>query len=375
MNKVRIGTRGSKLALRQAELVREALLRVHGGIETELVVLRTKGDIIQDRPFREIGEKGVFVSELEQALLEERIDLAVHSAKDLPVSLAEGLTISAVLPRGDVRDVLVVPKGAGGPFFTAVPVEGVAESTGSISGNDGGIDSMAGSVGDEEIGSMAGIAEGINSRYGSVGGGGSVTGKAGDFRDTGKQGRRFVIGTGSRRRQAQAVRLWDGAVCRDIRGNVDSRLRKLEEEDYDGILLAKAGLDRLGMRPEWEERFDFYPLSPEVFLPAACQGIIAVETGQFSPAAALCGPITDLDTELCFLVERRFLSCLGADCSTAAAAWCRREGDSLALDVMYAADRCRYDCKAEPEAGLRMAERAAERFLAGKLPVSACTEI
>lgn len=298
-------------------MAREALLRIHGRIETEIVILRTKGDKIQDRPFREIGEKGVFVSELEQALLEGRIDLAVHSAKDLPISLAEGLIIAAVLPRGDVRDVLVIPKKAGRPFF--------------MKERDGGTDSAAGGYGDNR-----------------------------------EQDRRFVIGTGSRRRQALAVRLWDGVVCRDIRGNVDSRLRKLEEEDYDGILLAQAGLDRLGMRPEWEERFDFYPLSPEVFLPAACQGIIAVEAGRHSPAAALCRQITDSDTELCFQVERRLLSCLGADCSTATAAWCRREGDRLALDAMFAADRCAFECQAEPEAGLRMAERAAERFQ--KLP-------
>ena len=110
MNKIRIGTRGSRLALKQAALVQEALQAADDGLQTEIVILRTKGDIIQDKPLAEIGDKGVFASEFEQALQEGRIDLAVHSAKDLPMTLAGGLTIAAVLPRADVRDVLVVPK-------------------------------------------------------------------------------------------------------------------------------------------------------------------------------------------------------------------------------------------------------------------------
>ena len=118
MNKIRIGTRGSKLALKQAALVQEALLETDRGLETEIVVVHTKGDQIQDKPLSEIGDKGVFASELERALQKGEIDLAVHSAKDLPMALAEGLFIAAVLPRGDVRDVLVIPKGGRMPFST-----------------------------------------------------------------------------------------------------------------------------------------------------------------------------------------------------------------------------------------------------------------
>lgn len=323
MDIIRIGTRGSRLALRQAGLVQEALLHAFERIRTEIVILHTKGDKILDRPMNRIGGKGIFVSEFEQALLEDRIDLAVHSAKDLPISLAEGLAIAAVLPRGDVRDVLVVPKGAGFPFFLQGP-------------------------------------------------GGAGTYAAG--RSGGKpENAPFIIGTGSIRRQTQAARLWDSVVCENIRGNVDSRLRKLEEGGYDGIILAKAGLDRLGGGQEWERRFDFYPLHPWAFLPAACQGIIAVEARRDSPIAAMCRQFTDSDTELCFLTEREVLSDLASDggesgkevCSTAAAVWCRREGENLTLDVMYGEKRCTCSCRAELEAGLHTAREAARKVKPG----------
>lgn len=277
MDRIRIGTRGSRLALKQAALVQEALLQADSRIGTELVVLHTRGDKIQDKPLSEIGEKGVFASEFEQALLREEIDIAVHSAKDLPMSLAKGLAIAAVLPRADVRDVLVVPRGGRMPL------------------------------------------------------------------PAGK--RPFVIGSCSRRRQFQAVRFWENVICEAIRGNVDTRLRKLQEGACDGILLAKAGLDRLKIGSGRGSEFIFCPLPPEQFLPAACQGIIAVETVQNSPAEVLCRKITDGETELCFLVEREVLAQLSADCSEAAAAWCRREQGKLVLDVMYAGNRQRLTAK------------------------------
>ena len=330
MNKIRIGTRGSKLALRQASLAQEAILQADSRIETEIVVVHTKGDKIQDKPLNEIGDKGVFASELEQALLDGQIDLAVHSAKDLPMALADGLNIMAVLPRGDVRDVLVIPKGGRMPL----PAKNVLENEPSAKGIE--------------------AAEAVNDL-----------------------GRRFVIGSGSRRRQQLAVQMWENVVCENIRGNVDTRLRKLNEGGgdgitYDGIILAKAGLDRLGIGPEQEEGFAFYPLLPGQFLPAACQGIIAVEALEGSNVTGLCRRITDEETELCFLVERKVLASLAADCSEAAAAWCRREEDGLALDVMYAGRRVRLVCAADSyidkkeenraehlRAGLEMARKAA----------------
>ncbi|MBD5517387.1 MAG: hydroxymethylbilane synthase [Lachnospiraceae bacterium] len=311
MNKIRIGTRGSKLALKQASLVQEAISRADSGIETEIIVVHTKGDKIQDKPLTEIGDKGVFASELEKSLQDGEIDIAVHSAKDLPMTLGKGLNIAAVLPRGDVRDVLVLPKGGELPA-----------------------------------------------------------------------GRSFIVGTGSRRRQQQAGRIWENVVCENIRGNVDTRLQKLKNSNhetadggiaYQGILLAKAGLDRLDMISRYEPEFDFYPLSPEQFLPAACQGIIAVEALQGAASEVFCRDITDAETELCFLVEREVLSALSADCSEAIAAWCRQEADGLTLDVMYAGNRqrlvCGEDFRSETEdgkenarlrAGLAMARQAAK---------------
>ena len=164
--------------------------------------------------------------------------------------------------------------------------------------------------------------------------------------------------------------MWENAVCENIRGNVDTRLQKLingncgnggcEETRYHGIILAKAGLDRLEITSSQDGRFDFYPLSPEEFLPAACQGIIAVEAVRDSAAAVLCRGITDAETELCFLVEREVLSALSADCSEAIAVWCRRELDQLTLDVMYAGRRTRLTSKGELDEGVKMARRAAE---------------
>lgn len=347
MNKIRIGTRGSKLALKQAALVQEAVLRADSGIETEIVVVHTKGDKIQDKPLTEIGDKGVFASELEKSLQNGEIDLAVHSAKDLPMTLAKGLDIAAVLPRGDVRDVLVLPKNG------RLPVSVESEL---LDGDRGKM---------ETVGTSAASVETANA-----------------------SGGKFIVGTGSRRRQQQAGQIWKNVVCENIRGNVDTRLRKLKNSRdetsgggaaYQGILLAKAGLDRLDMISRYEAEFDFYPLSPEQFLPAACQGIIAVEALQGSSAAALCREITDEETELCFLVEREVLSALSADCSEAIAAWCRREADDLTLDVMYAGNRqrlvCAADSRSETEGGkesaqlqegLAMARQAAELVRASR---------
>lgn len=283
----RIGTRGSRLALQQAEFVRDAIRQADASIVTELVILHTKGDRILDKPLTQIGDKGLFVSEFEQALAEGRIDLAVHSAKDLPMRLEKGLAIAAVLKRADVRDVLVVKKGGRLP------------------------------------GSCVETAK-------------TGSGTAGDRK---QQAGTFLLGTGSKRRQVQAQLYWPDVRCESIRGNVETRLKKLEEESYDGILLAKAGLDRLGIGAETDCRFDFHVLPAESFLPAACQGIIAVEAAQNTPYGELLAKITDEETYRQFLTEREVLRQLEADCSEAAAAWCRMQENKLLLDVMYGKER------------------------------------
>ncbi|HJA93737.1 MAG TPA: hydroxymethylbilane synthase [Candidatus Eisenbergiella merdipullorum] len=272
--KLRIGTRGSRLALAQTDLAAKALHAAWPELETEIVILRTKGDQVQDRPLSQVGQKGVFVSEFETALLEGRIDLAVHSGKDLPVRLAEGLDILAVLPRADVRDVLVLPRRSGTP-----------------------------GIGWERA--FASFPEGA------------------------------VIGTGSLRRRLYGKRLAPQASFQLIRGNVDTRLKKLEDGGYDGIILAKAGLDRLGIPEREGKRFIFLPIPVDRFLPAACQGIIAVE-GRPDRNGRLAGAIDDRLTRLAFETERRALRDFGADCSAPAAAYCRAfMPGQLRLSVMY----------------------------------------
>ena len=264
--RLRIGTRGSSLALAQASQVEQALRAAWPGLETELVILRTKGDQVQDRPLSQVGQKGVFVSEFETALLEGRIDLAVHSGKDLPARLADGLDILAVLPRADARDVLVLPR------------RGAWE-------NDG--------CEDAALQAFAALPDGA------------------------------VIGTGSIRRQLYGKRLCPQASFRLIRGNVDSRLKKLESGGYDGIILAKAGLDRLGITERERERFLFLPIPECRFLPAACQGIIAVEGRCQDDFLRLAAAVDDRLTRIAFETERRALFNFGADCSAPAAAYCR----------------------------------------------------
>ena len=341
MNKIRIGTRGSRLALKQAALVQEALQAVDDSLQTEIVILRTKGDIIQDKPLAEIGDKGVFASEFEQALQEGRIDLAVHSAKDLPMTLAGGLSIVAVLPRADVRDVLVVPKQGRMPLLAG-------ESEDALCGSGRQTDRWR-----KETGNEGNDKERNDYQW---------------MRQEQDDGTAFRIGSGSRRRQLLAGKLWKNVVCENIRGNVDTRLRKLQEGGYDGIILAKAGLDRLGIgckdsdsssSSDDASAFFFCPLPPELFLPAACQGMIAVEAAQGSEAEDICRRITDAETMLCFQVEREVLRQLSADCSEAAAAWCRQEQDRLILDAMYAGNHVRHIGSASLQEGRRLAEQAA----------------
>ena len=341
MNKIRIGTRGSRLALKQAALVQEALQAADDSLQTEIVILRTKGDIIQDKPLAEIGDKGVFASEFEQALQEGRIDLAVHSAKDLPMTLAGGLSIVAVLPRADVRDVLVVPKQGRMPLLAG-------ESEDALCGSGRQTDRWR-----KETGNEGNDKERNDYQW---------------MRQEQDDGTAFRIGSGSRRRQLLAGKLWKNVVCENIRGNVDTRLRKLQEGGYDGIILAKAGLDRLGIgckdsdsssSSDDASAFFFCPLPPELFLPAACQGMIAVEAAQGSEAEDICRRITDAETMLCFQVEREVLRQLSADCSEAAAAWCRQEQDRLILDAMYAGYHVRYTCSVSLQEGRQLAEQAA----------------
>lgn len=256
--KIRIGTRKSKLALIQSELAARALEKAYPDIETELVHITTKGDVILDKPLEKIGGKGVFIDEIERAMLAGEIDIAVHSAKDLPSELAAGTEIYAVLERADPHDMLVTRRGEALPEHP-------------------------------------------------------------------------VTGTSSTRRAAGVRKLLSGAVTADIRGNVDTRLNKLAEGQYDCIVLAAAGLSRLGALTD--ERFSFERIGYDILVPASCQGIIAVQSRSDSELPELLSRITDRDAEICFRTERRVLELLNAGCSSPAGAVAEVTGDTVSLRV------------------------------------------
>jgi hydroxymethylbilane synthase len=249
--KVTLGTRGSELARAQTLLVEKAIRSVHPSIEVETKIILTRGDNAKFRDPR-AGRKGLFTAEIERALLAGEVDVAVHSAKDLPSETSPGAEIMAVLPRAAVNDVL-------------------------ISRHSGG---------------LAGLPAGA------------------------------TVATGSVRRQRQLH--WKRADLSviDLRGNVPTRLRKLVENQWDGIVLAAAGLERLGVSPTRSEigfegrQFFLEILAVEIFLPAGGQGIIAVQSRiDDESAKALLDPVNDRETLLCLQAEREFLRRLHGDCN------------------------------------------------------------
>ena len=248
---LRIGTRGSALALWQANTV-AARLAQHGRA-AELIAIRTTGDRIQDRPLSEAGGKGLFVKEIEDALLAGTIDLAVHSAKDLSVAIPPGLRVAAVLPREDPRDALVLRGGL------PLPADG-------------------------------------------------------------------TIGTGSVRRRAQLALRMPGARFLPIRGNVDTRLRKLDAGEYDAIVLAVAGLTRLGLASRISEAIPF-----DDCIPAPGQGIIAIETREPDAADAVWGAIGDPAAARAFVAERAVVEALGGGCQLPLGAIAVHEGNALVV--------------------------------------------
>ena len=256
---LKIGTRQSRLALVQTELFAQALREKYPELSVDVVKFTTRGDRILDRPLDRIGGKGVFVEEIEQALKSGEIDIAVHSAKDLPVQLGAGLEISGVLPRGDYRDMLVMRKGA---------------------------------------------------EFGST--------------DS------FNVGTGSLRRRMNLAKLYPGAVFADIRGNVDTRLRKLSDGEFDAIVLAAAGVERLGIPMDG---FTVRKFGFDEFLSAPCQAIIAAECAAGSAAAEMVSEVSDRETMLCFNAERGVIAALGADCTVPVGAYSEISGGIMRLTI------------------------------------------
>jgi len=261
-----IGSRGSKLALWQAEQARQRLLDLNPDIDVRIEIIKTTGDVKND-PLSVIGGKGVFTKELEDALLDGRIDLAVHSLKDLPTILPEGLSISAICEREDARDALVLRSG----FEVEHP-------------------------------SLAGLPVGA------------------------------VVGTSSQRRLSQLKALRGDVSVADLRGNVDTRIRKLDEGQYDAVILATAGLVRLGLEDRISAR-----ISVSEMLPAVGQGAVAIETRSDNHfAVEATRKLDHLQTRLACLAERSFLRSLGGGCQFPIAAHARVVDDSLDLAGLVA---------------------------------------
>ncbi len=259
--KIKIGTRGSKLALIQAEYVKESLKAAFPEYEYEIVVIKTKGDIIQNMPLNQIGDKGVFVKEIEEQLLSDRIHLAVHSMKDMPAYPAQGLVFSKLWKRADARDVLILREKHS---FKELP-------------------------------------------------------------------QNAVIGTGSPRRARQLKYLRSDLKITDIRGNVDTRLRKMEEQKLDGIILAAAGLKRLGI----EDKITCY-FSTDEMIPAPAQGILALEIKKENTnLQAMLDALFDFDTNLAGSTERAFLEEIGGDCHIPVGAFCEITDGQLKLRAVY----------------------------------------
>jgi hydroxymethylbilane synthase len=255
-----IGTRGSKLALIQTQIVQAALESAYPDLNVNVLPITTRGDVVLDRPLSAIGGKGLFITEIEDALRRGDIDVAVHSAKDLPTEMPDDMVFAAFPQRADPRDAVV------GLRLDQLP--------------DGA-----------------------------------------------------CVGTGSARRASQLRHLRPDLTLTDLRGNVDTRLRKLQEGQYDAIILAAAGLERMELADHIAEY-----LEPEKMIPAVAQGAIAVEIRANDVATlALFSAIDDAATRVAVTAERAFLAALGGGCSIPVGGYAQLTGDKLRLMGMIGA--------------------------------------
>ena len=261
MKRIRIGTRGSKLALRQTAWVRERIAERHSGIQIEVVRIKTTGDTITDVPLATVGGKGLFVKEIEEALLRKEIDLAVHSMKDVPTELPSGLHLGAIAEREDPRDVLVSRDGV---RLQALP-----------------------------------------------------------------PGAR--MGTSSLRRGVQLLGVNPQWEIIPLRGNLDTRIRKLKTDDLDAVILAAAGVSRMGL----EDRVTEY-LSPDVMLPAVGQGALGIECRQEGAVNALIAFLNHSESAMAVEGERAFLRRLEGGCQVPIAAYGEMHAGELILRGMVA---------------------------------------
>ena len=254
---IRIGSRESKLAVIQSELIMDLIRQAHPEIRLELVTMKTTGDMILDRSLDKVGGKGLFVKELDQALRDHRIDIAVHSLKDMPMDTPEDLPLLAFSKREDPRDVLVLPKSA---------------------------------------------AENHSDK---------------------------PIGSSSARRNLQLRRLFEAPKTAGVRGNVITRLSKLDRGDYSALVLAYAGLKRLGLEDRISRVFD-----PADMIPAAGQGIMAVQ-GRAGENYDYLHCVNDKNAEIEALTERAFVRALDGGCSSPIAAFAQADDEEVRLIGLY----------------------------------------
>ena len=320
---LRVGTRRSALALAQTELVLGMLRAAAPEATFEAVPLSTEGDERRDVSLRELGGTGAFVKRIERALLRHEIDLAVHSLKDVPTQLEPGLLLSAFPVRGDPRDALVLP--AGHLPDTSGPADAPARS-----------------------------------RSGHLGHLGHLPGH--DVLPLLPRGAR--VGTGSARRARQLLDMRPDLKLADVRGNVDTRLRKLDEGEFDALLLAAAGLQRLGRADRISRLLD-----PDELTPMVGQGALAVEArADDGEAVALAARIDHRPTRLCVEAERAFLARLGGGCRLPVGALATLDGGELRLRVVLgdeSGDRVeRREAQARPADAAAAVGRLADELLA-----------
>ena len=288
MKRIVIGTRGSDLALWQANHVRDGLLAAHDGLDVELTVVQTKGDRALETPLHKMLDKGLFTKEIESALLAGTVDLAVHSLKDLPTALPPGLALAAVTPREDPADMLVARRGDrenrdSHPFSSDSALDNTETTEGKR------------------------VTVPIFSRL----------------------PRGAAVLTGSLRRTAQLLAARPDLEIRPVRGNVATRLRKLDESDAAATILARAGLKRLGLLDRSAARLD-----PAAFLPACGQGALGIEIRDGDQALAdLLAPLNDATTRAAVTAERTFLADLGGGCQAPFGAYARLADDGATFEI------------------------------------------
>jgi hydroxymethylbilane synthase len=292
MTRLRIATRESRLALWQAEHVAALLRQAHPGIEIVLVPMTTTGDQVLDRTLAQVGGKGLFVKELEWALLNDQADIAVHSMKDVPSVLPDALTLTCMLTRADPRDAFV----------------------------------------SNRFKRFADLPHGAR------------------------------VGTASLRRQSQLLALRPDLTILPLRGNVETRLRKLDENNYDAIVLASAGLNRLELAARITEHLDV-----QLSIPAAGQGVVGIECRlNDSQTRALCAALSDRHSEDCVRAERAFTGRLEGSCQAPIAAYATLHGDQLHLAGLVAAPDGQQVIR-EHAQGLRDAPEALGEQLAARV--------